>query len=98
MMLSRPLAGMTALLAALTLASPAAAQETQPTLEDQIEALQRGQEAIRKELQEIKQLLRSRPAAPSGPDVAGKIFDIGSNPAKGESTAPLTLVEFTDYQ
>ena len=56
---------------------------------------------IRNELQEIKKLIQARPAAPpppSGPNVKGKVFDLGANPTKGERTAKLTLVEFTDYQ
>jgi protein-disulfide isomerase len=67
----------------------------------QIEELKKGQEQIRKELAEIKKLIQARPAAPArpaGPDVAGKVFDLGANPIKGPATAKLTLVEFTDYQ
>ena len=70
-----------------------------------IEELKRGQREIKRQLQEIKRqqeeiktLLQARPAAPSGPNVEDRIFDIGDNPVKGASTAKLTLVEFTDYQ
>ena len=71
-------------------------------LKKEIETLKEGQEAIQKELQEIKNLLRARPAqapaapAPSAP--ADFILDIGENPFKGDRSARLTLVEFTDYQ
>ena len=75
------------------------AQESDQALEDQIKALQEGQNQIRKELQEIKTLLQTRaPARSAGPNVKGKIFDLGDNPIKGERTAKITLVEFTDYQ
>jgi hypothetical protein len=71
-------------------------------LRQEIEDLKQGQQQIQKQLQEIQQLLKTRPAAaparPAGPDVKGKIFDLADNPVKGESTAKLTLVDFTDYQ
>lgn len=79
---------------------PAFAQEADQELRNEIEALQQGQEQIKKELAEIKRLLQKRPAAPAqaGPNVKDKTFDIGDNPVLGEQTAKLTLVEFTDYQ
>jgi hypothetical protein len=76
--------------------------QRQIELEKEIEALRKGQEAIQKELAEIKRLIQTRPAAAparrAGPDVAGKTFDLRANLVKGEQTAKLTLVEFTDYQ
>ncbi len=52
-----------------------------------------------KQLAEIKKLVQQRPAArPKGPDVKGKVFDLGANPVKGDPAAKVTLVEFTDYQ
>ncbi len=88
-----------AVIVALAAASVALAQAPEPELRDEIEALKKGQEQIRKELAEIKRLLQTRaPAQPAGPNVRGKVFDLGSNPVQGEPTAKLTLVEFTDYQ
>ena len=84
----------------LTLAAPAPAQ-TDDELRQQLKALEQGQRQIRQELAELKKLLQQQPAqapAPSGPNVAGKVFDLGANPVKGEPSAKLTLVEFTDYQ
>jgi protein-disulfide isomerase len=76
--------------------------QRQIELKNEIEELKKGQAEIQKQLEELKKLVQSRPAAaparPSGPNVAGKTFDLGSNPVKGESKAKLTLVEFTDYQ
>lgn len=88
-----------ATIALSVLGLPASGQESEQELRNEIEALKRGQAEIKKELAEIKQLLRGqRREAPAGPNVAGKIFDLGDNPVKGEQTASLTLVEFTDYQ
>ena len=82
----------------LTLAVPVPAQ-TNDELRRELEALKQGQQQIRNELAELKKLLQQKAApAPSGPDVAGKVFDLGANPVKGEPSAKLTLVEFTDYQ
>jgi len=71
-------------------------------LRSQIEALRQGQESMQRQLEEIKALLQQRPAAPParppGPEVAGVVFDLGDNPIRGSAGAPLTLVEFTDYQ
>ena len=93
----------TASIAAVSLGAlglPLLAQESSEELRKEIESLKEGQEQIRKELAEIKQLLRNqrRPAQQQGPNVKDKVFDIGANPVKGEQTAKLTLVEFTDYQ
>ena len=78
----------------------ARAQASDPEIQQEIEALKQGQEQIRKDLEEIKKLLQARaqPQRPAAPDVAGKTFELGDNPVKGDSTAKLTLVEFTDYQ
>ncbi len=70
-------------------------------LKKEIEALKEGQEAIQKELQEIKNLLRPRQAqapAPSPVAPADFVLDVGENPFKGDRSARLTLIEFTDYQ
>jgi protein-disulfide isomerase len=78
---------------------PVLSQEPDKELKKEIEALKEGQQQIRKELAEIKRLLSTqRKAPPPGPNVKDKVFDLGENPVKGEQTAKLTLVEFTDYQ
>ena len=85
---------------ALLAGSAGFAQSSDQELRDEIQALKKGQEQIQKDLQEIKKLVQAqqRPAAPAGPNVKGKVFNIGTNPSKGEQTAKVTLVEFTDYQ
>src|SRR5262245_49978173 len=80
--------------------------QRQIALDDQIQELRKGQEAMQRQLDEIKKLLQARPAeaaaapaaAPAGVNVAGMVLDLGANPIKGKADAPLTLVEFTDYQ
>ena len=78
------------------LATPALAQ-TDDELRRELDALKRGQQQIQQELAELKKLLQQR-RAPSGPDVSGKVFDLGANPVKGVPSARLTLIEFMDYQ
>ena len=57
--------------------------------------------AMQKELQEIKALLAARqqapPAAPAGAQQAVTL-DLSNRPFRGAKTAPLTIVEITDYQ
>lgn len=81
----------------LALAVPVLAQSTNDDLRREIDALKKGQQQIRQDLAELKKLLQQR-RAPAGPDVAGKIFNLAANPVKGDRSARLTLVEFTDYQ
>ncbi|MGH9389108.1 MAG: hypothetical protein ACRD1Z_05780 [Vicinamibacteria bacterium] len=94
--------GSGALVATCFFASAAwAQQEEESDLRQQIEELKKGQDEIKKELADIKKLLQAsaaRAAAPAAPDVRNLVLDVGSNPYRGEATAKLTLVEFTDYQ
>ncbi len=93
-----------ALLAATVFAPASFAQGSDEELRNEVEALKKGQEQMRKDLAEIKKLLQERPApaaAPArraAPNVADTVFDLGDNPVKGADSAKLTLVEFTDYQ
>ncbi len=82
--------------------TPGFAQETSSEgvtdLKEEIEALKEGQKAIQKELQEIKSLLRARQAPAPAPPPREVVLDLGGSPFKGDESAKLTLVEFTDYQ
>ena len=83
------------------LAGPSLAQESDEGIRQEIEALKKGQQDIQKQLEEIKKLLKSRPAAParkSGPDVKDVVFNLSNSVSKGDTAAKLTLIEFTDYQ
>lgn len=85
-------------------APPGLAQDTSGEegldLRSEIEALKRGQEAIQKDLQEIKSLLStSQTPAPAPTPAALNIdLDIEGSPYQGNRNAKLTLIEFTDYQ
>jgi len=77
-------------------AVPVTAQ--QPPNEDlrrELDSLRETLQAIQKDVQEIKGMLARQAPAPSG---IGVVIDYGNSPAKGERTAKLTLVEFSDYQ
>ncbi len=93
-----------ALLMTAALAPSARAQTEREELAKELAALRESQDQIRQEIGEILAGLRPAPAPaparpePAGPDVSGRVFDLGANPVKGLSTAKLTLVEFTDYQ
>jgi len=88
-------------LTVLTLLAPqsgvAQTGEDLKAVQKEIEALREGQVAIQKELQEIKQLLRARPAppVPAPLDIA---LSVEGAPSKGEPNAKLTLIDFSDYQ
>lgn len=62
-----------------------------------IEELRVGQEDIRKELAELKRQLAPEPRPQKEGDV-GFTLNVESDPFKGSESAPLTVVEYTDYQ
>jgi hypothetical protein len=80
----------------VVLAVPGIAQQTTTDdLKKEIDALRTMLQAIQKDLQEMKGMLaRQAPVA----SAIGTVIDYGSGPARGEKTAALTLVEFSDYQ
>jgi len=67
-----------------------------------IDALKDGQRALQKDLQDIKTLLQARPAAGAGEAPAAEpqnvVLKVDGAPFKGEKTAKLTLIEFSDFQ
>ena len=93
-------AGIGALALCLLLGTPALAQQSDDDIKKEIEALKQGQKNIQKQLQELKKLMQglSRPPAPRGPAVKDVVFNLSGNEVKGEDTAKLTILEFTDYQ
>jgi len=77
------------------------AQETEEDLRKEIQALKQGQQNIQRQLAEIKRLLQTqaKPAAQRrGAEVKDVVFDVSNARVKGEKSATLTLIEFTDYQ
>jgi protein-disulfide isomerase len=80
----------------LLFSQSASAQQTSiEDLKNQIETLNQNLNAMQKDLQEIKTLLQNRVRVAPAQSI---VLDLGKRPAKGESTAKLTLVEFLDYQ
>ncbi len=69
------------------------------SLKDEIKALKEGQTAIQKDLQEIKNLLRTRQAEPQAPpQFKEAVVSIDGAHVKGDKGAKLVLIEFSDYQ
>ena len=67
----------------------------------EISELKKGQEALRKEIDEIKRQLTALSAAPPRFPAVEKIdavITVGDIKPKGQKNAPLTLIEFSDYQ
>ena len=67
----------------------------------ELQAIRQAQAAIQKELAELKVLVQARPAAaPAAPRPAavGQTVNIAGSAFKGRADAPLTIVEFSDFQ
>ncbi|MFO1376050.1 MAG: DsbA family protein [Steroidobacteraceae bacterium] len=62
-----------------------------------VEALKAGQASIQRDLQEIRSQLRAK-ASPSPAAAEDRTIAVAGAMSMGERTAPLTLVEFTDFQ
>ncbi len=85
---------------AFLVGSPGLAQ-SDADIKKEIEELKQGQRSIQKQLVELKRLVQAqaKPAAKrQGPKVEGVVFNLGDAVVKGEDSAKLTLIEFTDYQ
>src|SRR6267378_5989755 len=91
------LSGLTLLI--LACAQPGSTQSSDDlrALRRDIDALKSNQTSIQKELQELKTLLQ-RPQAPSAAEPRDVVLKIAGAPFKGDPTARLTLIEFSDYQ
>ena len=64
-----------------------------------LEAIKEGQQALHKDMQEMKTLLQTRPAAAAASAVPPTaVLRIAGASCKGDKTATLTLIEFTDSQ
>ena len=75
--------------------------ETLRALGKDIEAIKESQQALQKDIQEIKTLLQARPAAAAAPTPTtppAVVLSVAGAPFKGEQMAKLTLIEFTDFQ
>lgn len=73
---------------------------TRPTAQSQadVEALKKQVEQMQKDIDEIKKFLKAATGGRYGaPSIENAPVDISAAPAKGSSTAPVTLVEISDY-
>jgi protein-disulfide isomerase len=68
-------------------------------LQKDVASIKQGQDALRKDVEEIKKLLQARPA-PAAPaaQTIDAVLEIGGQPMMGSPDAKVTLIEFTDYQ
>ncbi len=69
-------------------------------LQKEVSELKQGQESMRKDLEEIKKLLKENPRAARN-NSAFKPQEVTLNkkvPFKGDRDAPITILEFSDYQ
>jgi protein-disulfide isomerase len=67
-------------------------------LKKDIQALKDGQQAIQKDLQDIKKLLAARPSGAPTEQALNAIISVDGEPFKGDKNAKLTLVEFSEFQ
>ena len=85
----------------LSYAQISSAQQQGEELKDlkkDIGTLKEDQKTILKELDEIKKLLQAKPAAAQLVQPVDVELSVDGDPFKGDKNAPLTLVEFSDFQ
>ena len=73
--------------------------QAETTLEDlrqEMESLKSGQRSLQNDIQEIKNLLLGKIAPPALP--RNVTVSLDDDPSRGDPNAPVTLVEFSDYQ
>ncbi len=64
-------------------------------LKDEVKALKEGQQAIQKDIQELKAQLKAKPAPAEFKEM---VVNVEGDPSKGSKDAKLALIEFSDYQ
>lgn len=79
--------------------SGAAAKDRNAELKAEIESLKQGQEQIQKDIEEIKKLLQQGARGARGQQAFEPTdITLGKVAYQGEETAPVTLIEYSDYQ
>ncbi len=92
------------LLLALAAGAPVQAQESGDDLtglRKEVEELKAGQVAIRRQLAEIKALIKKgggQQQQAKKDQVADVTIDLAKAPFQGDANAPITIVEFADFQ
>jgi hypothetical protein len=64
-------------------------------VKEDIKALKEGQQAIQKDVQEIKNQLKAKPAPAEFKET---VINVDGDPFKGNKDAKLAVIEFSDYQ
>jgi len=101
MLISSRVLGMSIVVSFLLAAGPALAKTSDElkALQKEVQALQQGQVQMQKDLAEIKSLLQQRAkSAPAKQAFTPTDIQLGKPPYKGNYDAPVTLMEFSDYQ
>jgi len=78
-----------------------AAEQGAAATSPEINELKQGQEALRRDIEEIKKTPTAVTNLPPRPPIVekmGTVVAVGDITPKGKKNAPLTLIEFTDYQ
>lgn len=86
--------------ALLTACGPASAQKPDDlaALRKEIESLRAAQAAMQKDVDEIKAALRPPSSDPIMSAPPGMTVPLGDGPTRGDATAPIVMVEFSDYE
>ena len=94
--MKRSLALTVSLAAGVTLTAFAQSPQDIDALKKQVQALQEGQKALERDLQQVKAVLQqlTRPAGPA----ADAAIPIAGAPVRGNANARVTMVEFSDFQ
>lgn len=68
------------------------------SLRKEIETLKAQQAEMQKSLEEVREFLRAATGGRFGaPSLVNSSFDLGNAPSNGQSSAPVTIVEISDY-
>jgi protein-disulfide isomerase len=87
------------LLLLLSLQPIAFGEEKTIDIKKELEEVRQEQKKLHEELKMIKDLLlKGMGPAPTQTNILGVEFDLGDNPIIGNDSAPLVMVEFSDYQ
>ncbi len=67
-------------------------------LQKEIDTLKEGQAGLKKDIQDLKKLVESKPAAAPAREIKDAVVNIKGAPIKGDKNAKLVFIEFSDYQ